>query len=112
MLNHKGYIGEVEFDDEAEIFHGEIINTRAVITFQGTTVQEVKKAQIESVEDYLEFCAKLGEEPERPSLGHFVLKLPPKVHQEITQVAKLENKSINNWICERLTEFTKVALSH
>jgi len=36
---------------------------QAVITFQGTTVQEVKKALIESVEDYLEFCA--GEKAEK-----------------------------------------------
>jgi len=66
-LNHKGYIGQVEFDDEADIFHGEVINTRAVITFQGTTAHEVKKAFVDSVEDYLEFGAELGEEPEKPS---------------------------------------------
>jgi len=60
------YIGQVEFDDEADIFHGEVINTRAVITFQGTTVFEVKKAFVDSVEDYLEFCAELGEKPEKP----------------------------------------------
>ena len=33
MLNYKGYIGHVEFDDEAEIFAGEVINTKDVITF-------------------------------------------------------------------------------
>jgi len=27
MLKYKGYIGHVEFDEEAEIFHGEVINT-------------------------------------------------------------------------------------
>ncbi len=112
MLNHKGYIGQVEFDDEADIFHGEVINTRAVITFQGTTVFEVKKAFVDSVEDYLEFCAELGEKPEKPYVGHLVLKLPPVVHRKITQIAKREDKSLNTWICERLTEITKVALPH
>ncbi len=38
MLKYKGYIGYVEFDDKAEIFHGEVINTRDVITFQGNTI--------------------------------------------------------------------------
>ena len=33
MIEYKGYIGRVEFDDEAGIFHGEVINTRDVITF-------------------------------------------------------------------------------
>lgn len=35
MMVHKGYIGKVEFDDEAGVFHGEVVNTRDFITFQG-----------------------------------------------------------------------------
>ena len=56
MMEHKGYVGKVEFDDEAGIFHGEVINTRDVITFQGTTVEEIRVAFKDSVEDYLDFC--------------------------------------------------------
>lgn len=61
MMEYKGYIGHVEFDDDAEIFHCEVINTRDVITFQGKTVEEIKQAFRDSVEDYLEYCAKLGQ---------------------------------------------------
>lgn len=43
MMQYKGYTGRVEFDDEADIFHGEVIGLRDVITFQGRTVEEVKK---------------------------------------------------------------------
>ena len=35
MMKYKGYVGKVEFDDEAGIFHGEVLDTRDVITFQG-----------------------------------------------------------------------------
>lgn len=38
MMQYKGYTGKVEFDDEAEIFHGEVIGLRDVITFQGKTL--------------------------------------------------------------------------
>ena len=38
MMEYKGYIARVEFDDEADILHGEVINTRDVITFQGISV--------------------------------------------------------------------------
>ena len=44
MMEYKGYVGKVEFDDEAGIFHGEVINTRDVITFQGASAAELKKA--------------------------------------------------------------------
>ena len=42
-MEYKGYIGRVEFDDEAGLFHGEIINTRDVITFQDSSVKEIKR---------------------------------------------------------------------
>jgi predicted HicB family RNase H-like nuclease len=69
MLNHKGYVGVINFDDEANIFHGEVINTRDVITFQGTCVEDIRSAFVDSVEDYLEFCAERGEAPENHSLA-------------------------------------------
>jgi len=28
MMRYKGYVARVEFDDEAEIFYGEVINLR------------------------------------------------------------------------------------
>ena len=43
MMNYKGYIGNVEYDDEAKIFAGKVINTKTVITFQGTSVDEIEK---------------------------------------------------------------------
>lgn len=103
MMEYKGYIGHVEFDDEAEIFHGEVINTRDVITFQGKTVGEIKEAFRDSVEDYLDYCAKLGQEPEKPFTGKFMLRIPPELHRKIYVAAKQSGESINAWIKEQLT---------
>jgi predicted HicB family RNase H-like nuclease len=44
MMEYKGYFAKVEFDDDDNIFHGEVINLRDVITFEGETVIELKKA--------------------------------------------------------------------
>jgi predicted HicB family RNase H-like nuclease len=44
MMKYKGYTGIVEYDDDAKLFHGDVINTRDVITFQGTTVEEIERA--------------------------------------------------------------------
>lgn len=63
MMDYKGYLGKVEFDDQAGIFHGEIINIRDVITFQGQSVTELTKAFRDSIEDYLQFCEERGESP-------------------------------------------------
>ena len=106
MFTYKGYIGKIDYDDEAGIFHGEVINTRDVITFQGKSVNELKKTLRESVEDYLEFCRKRGEEPDRPFSGRFVVRVPPEVHREAFLKAKSAGKSLNAWITEVIKTVT------
>jgi predicted HicB family RNase H-like nuclease len=102
MMDYHGYIGKVEFDDEASIFHGEVINTRDVITFQGKSVAELKKAFRESVDDYLEFCAKRGEEPDKPFSGQFVTRVSPDLHRRASVAASVAGKSLNAWVAEQL----------
>ena len=33
IMEYQGYLSRVEFDDEANIFHGEVINIWDVVTF-------------------------------------------------------------------------------
>ena len=102
MMQYKNYIGKVEFDDEAGLFHGEVVNTRDVITFQGHSVDELRQALEDSVEDYLEFCAERGEEPDRPFSGTFSVRLPPELHRKIYLKARQTDKSLNAWVKETL----------
>ncbi len=104
MLEHKGYKGQVEFDDEAGIFHGEVLGTRDVITFEGTSVRDLKKAFRDSVEDYLDFCAQRGEEPDKPFTGRLMVRLPAPLHRELWMQSRAENKSLNQLIRERLAK--------
>ncbi len=76
MMKYKGYTGHVEYDDEAKIFHGEVLGIKDVVTFQGTTVDEIDQAFKDSVDDYLAFCKERGEEPDRPFSGKFNLRIP------------------------------------
>ena len=107
MMQYKGYTGKVEFDDEADVFHGEVIGLRDVITFQGKTVDEVKEAFQESVDDYLAFCAKRGEEPEKPFTGKFVVRIPPDLHRKVYVAAKKSVSSLNSWILQTLEHSTE-----
>ncbi len=107
-LKYKNYIGFVEFDADAEIFHGEVINTKDVITFQGETVSQIKKEFIASVEDYLEFCATRKEAPEKPFSGDLHMRLDPILHREAYLAAKHKGKSLNGWI----TDIIEKAILH
>jgi len=108
MLKYKGYVGVVEYDDEAEIFHGEIINLKDTITFQSDNAHELKQAFKESINDYLEFCAKRDEQPEKPFSGTLNLRLKPELHRDVFIAAKQANKSINTWMCDILEKAAHV----
>lgn len=100
---YKGYEGVVQYDEDAKLFTGEVINTRDVITFQGNSVQQLERAFRESVNDYLDFCASRHEEPEKPFSGNLILRLPPALHRQIAFDAKRKRKSVNRYIIDQLT---------
>jgi len=105
-MNYKGYEGVVEFDEEAGIFHGEVMHLRDVITFQGMCVEELVQAFHDSVDDYLEFCKERGEEPEKPYSGKIAVRMPPELHKAVSLSARRKSESINAFICEALEKYT------
>jgi predicted HicB family RNase H-like nuclease len=101
-MTYKGYEGIARFDEQAGMFTGEVINTRDVITFQGKSVAELKRAFEESVKDYLEFCASRGEEPDKPFSGMFTVRMSPDMHRRAALEASRRGKSLNAYVVGRL----------
>jgi Uncharacterized protein encoded in hypervariable junctions of pilus gene clusters len=69
MMTYKGFIGDAGYDSDEKIFTGSVINSRTVITFQGTTAQEIEDEFRASVDDYIAWCKEDGVEPEKPYSG-------------------------------------------
>lgn len=105
MMQYKGYTGHVEYDDDAKIFHGEVLGIKDVVTFQGTTVDEIEQAFKDSVDDYLAFCKKRGEEPDRPFSGKFNLRIPPDLHAKLSIAAHIQGESLNSYITKMLQKW-------
>ncbi len=100
-MHYSRYKTTIEYDDDAELLHGEVTNTRDVITFQGRSVDELKTALAESVEDYLTFCRERGE-PEKPYSGQFVVQVDPVLHRALASAAKRAGASLNEWVAAAL----------
>jgi len=102
MLTYKGYLAQIEFDPEAKIFYGRVINTKDTVTFQSGYADRLEDEFKKSMDAYLSFCADLGEAPEKPCSGRFVLRLSPEEHRTVALAAQLANKSLNAWVAENL----------
>ena len=66
-LSYRGYEARVEFDGEDEIFVGHVAGVDDVVGFHADTVEGLKPAFCEAVDDYLAACERVGKPPERPS---------------------------------------------
>lgn len=104
MMHYKGYAARVEFDEEAMLFHGEVIGVKDVITFQGESVSEIEQAFRDSVDDYIDFCKERGEKPDKAFGGRFVVRLTPEMHRNIYIAAHKAGESINTWLTKNLKQ--------
>jgi predicted HicB family RNase H-like nuclease len=104
MMHYKGYSASVEFDEDAKLFHGEVIDLRDVITFEADCAKDLIRAFHDSVNDYLEFCAERGEAPEKPFSGNLPLRMDVNLHRKVFVAASSQGKSVNAWICLALEQ--------
>lgn len=65
VMTHKGYVAKIDYSDEDELFTGRLAGIDDVVGFHGDSVAELKAAFIESVDDYLATCKKLGRKPQK-----------------------------------------------
>ncbi len=98
MIEYKGYTGVFEFDASIDAFHGRVLGLQDVVTFEGSSVEELRCEMEESVEDYLELCAEVGKDPERPYRGEFLVRTTPEVHRAVASAAEAEGVSLNSWV--------------
>lgn len=65
-LAYRGYSASVDYSDEDGCFVGHIAEIRDVVGFHGKSVEELRTAFEEAVDDYLDTCTKLGRTPQKP----------------------------------------------
>ena len=101
-MNHKGYSARIDFDERDNIFVGRVLGLRAMISFHGETVAELRNAFEAAVDDFLADCKQQGITPEKPASGKLMLRVPSEVHGAALVAAQAAGKSLNQWASEVL----------
>ena len=102
-MTYKGYAARISYDDEDAIFTGRIAGIRDGVGFHADTVERLREAFHEAVEDYIETCAKIGKEPQKIYSGQVRFRVSPEVHRKAAlAAAELSGKSLNQWAEEVL----------
>lgn len=109
-FRYKGYVGAFEFEPGDDAFHGEVAGIRDVVHFTGRSVDELRQAFQEAVDDYVATCAEIGKNPEKPCSGRFMVRVSPEVHRLSETAAKATGKSLNTFAAEALEKAAREAI--
>lgn len=101
-MTYKGYCARIAYDDGDGIFTGQVAGIRDGIGFHAETVDALREAFHEAINDYIETCQKLGKKPQKAYSGQMMFRVNPDVHRKAALAAELSGKSLNQWAEEVL----------
>jgi predicted HicB family RNase H-like nuclease len=97
-LHYKDYVGNIEFSETDGVFHGKVVGVKSLISFEGNSVNAITKDFHNAVDEYLEFCAKTGKQPEKPFKGSFNVRIGIDLHRKATLTASARGISLNTLV--------------
>ena len=113
IIEYKEFIGSVNYSDTDECFYGKIEGINDLVTFEGSSVKELKRAFKNAVDDYLELCKEAGKEPYRSVKGSFNIRIEPKLHYDAIYTALKKGISLNQFVADAIKKnIDKKVLNH
>ena len=107
VLIYRDYIGSVHFNSDDEVFFGKIEGIDDLVSFEGSSVNELKKSFEEAVEDYIEICSINKKKNEKSYKGSFNVRIPSEIHKKAKRLATLKGISLNQFIQHAVEEEVK-----
>jgi predicted HicB family RNase H-like nuclease len=104
VMTVEGYHAKIEYDEELDLFRGEILGLNGGADFYGNNPKELRTEFKKSLKVFLDVCKEKGLEPRRNFSGKFNLRISPELHERLAIEAQAQGKSINTLAQEALQE--------
>lgn len=95
LLRYKGYSARPEYSAEDRIFYGKILGISDLVDFQSENAKDLEEEFHKAVDDYLEFCAEIGKQPQKEYSGLFNVRISPELHREVSVFAQAKGVTLN-----------------
>lgn len=96
-MMYRGYLASITFDSNDNILVGRIEGIKDGVSFHAESVAELKDAFHEAVDDYLEACAEIGKQPDKPYSGTMYFRVKPELHARAARAAAAAGTSLNSF---------------
>ncbi|MCY3720334.1 MAG: type II toxin-antitoxin system HicB family antitoxin [Anaerolineaceae bacterium] len=110
MIEYKGYIADIEYDDSVNMLHGRVANSGpySIADCLASDIEGLKREFAISIDIYLASCVEDGVEPLPPEpLGEFLserlhLRLDETLLGRVAQAARDSDQSLDCWVAQAL----------
>ncbi len=97
-LEYKGFIGSVHYSADDDILYGKIEGINDLVSYEGRTIDEIRKDFHEAVNDYLSFCKEKSKPVYKSYKGSFNVRISEDLHRKAVQKAVIEGLSLNQLV--------------
>ena len=97
-LTYKGFTGTVDFSSDDHLFYGKIIGIDDLVTFEGSSVDELESSFQYVVDKHIEDCQAEGKPIEKSYKGIFNIRVGPELHKKAVHIAKMKGITLNQLI--------------
>ena len=98
IITYKGFIGSVHFNANDRVFYGKIEGINDLITYEGTSVDELESSFHFMVDEHIKDCETEGIAIEKSYKGTFNVRLNPGLHKKAAQVALIKGITLNQLV--------------
>ncbi|MFT5758572.1 MAG: putative HicB family RNase H-like nuclease [Alteromonadaceae bacterium] len=105
LLEYKGYLASVSTSIEDECLYGKIEFIKDSIVFGADSVKELKQQFHVEVDDYIEFCAEVGKEPNKTFTGSFNVRIGAELHKKCLIRSKQDDVTMNEVIKSAVCQY-------
>jgi predicted HicB family RNase H-like nuclease len=107
VITYKGYAGQIDYDENADVLFGTVVNANLLTSFRGRTVAGLKKSFRNVVDTYLAECREAGRSPDKPYNGTIIIRVDPEIHRRVAMRAAAARKSMNKFVMSLLEKATE-----
>lgn len=109
VIKYNDFLGSLHYNSEDEIFYGKLEGVDDLVTFEGKSVEELKSAFKEAVEDYLNICKETDKPIYKPYKGTFNIRIKPELHKKAAKKSAELGISLNQLVEKAIAEIIDIS---
>ena len=104
-LSYKGYYGSVEYSLEDDVLYGKVIGIKGLLSYEGQTLDELRKDFQGVIDEHLEDCKVQGIMPQKSYKGSFNVRITPELHMKAAAYAASQAESLNSLVEKAIKKY-------